>query len=329
MDMETIFFGAIFLIFFSIGIFVFKQIDKHLFKSFFNNLFDNLFNSEAERILKNSEKHFIERFEKNVKSKHEEINSYVPGEGFIFFRKTSEDKIIHYKFQKKIIILIIPAIIILCFIFPDFKLRLIQFGVGIFIFLFSFTEMLINRIKLHEKIDEPTLFELEDLGLVKENDIVLSLYKDFESFENIENGSKILVLTPDKLNCLKFTDRNSAEIFKFRLIQVDKLIINQSGEALQLSLVLKPNNEIIFIHLKGNSVQDSPEEFISVFLKELDRALLESKNRLVELYEESISDSTTKKSKRLIEVIDITREISVENNSGTKNIDGNIRQIDF
>jgi hypothetical protein len=158
----------------------------------------------------------------------------------------------------------------------DYAVRSLGYGVAGIVAI----EVLIKRrIKLHEKIDDASLFELEEKGIIKSKDIVKGLYKDFQSWADVRKGNKLLVLTLDNLVIINIEDENNGTRIDCPLRDIRKFGMTgrgKYGEGLLLCIGTR-DNRCYRIKLEGSSFQDSPEEFMAQFLKALDSAL-ESKN---------------------------------------------------
>lgn len=195
------------------------------------------------------------------------MEDYVPGKGFKYYRSTPEMKLRRLNRLQIFIIALIPVTFLL-----DASYYIISLAIGS---LVAIQYLLKPRIKFHTKIDDASLFELEELGLTGSNEVVSALYKDFQSWENVQEGNKLLVLTPDSLILFIMEDAESAVRTQCRLRDIKKLGIvehGQYGEGLIISIVTA-DNKIFRIKLEGKSAQDSPEEFFKHLLLGLDEAL--------------------------------------------------------
>jgi hypothetical protein len=198
---------------------------------------------------------------------------YIPGKSCKGWRKTPEQLLKYYKIG-------IPATIVLI-LFLDYAAGdEIGSGIGGAVAGIAAMFYLMKRIKHHVPIDDASRFELEELGLISETDVVLSIYKDFSSWNDVKDGSKVLVLTQDNLVVLNFLDRENAQKFVLPLKGLECLSIssfNASGDAKKAGVLLAMGFKdlpALRLILKGESYQDSPEVFISFFLKEIDARLL-------------------------------------------------------
>jgi len=233
-------------------------------------------------------------------------NNYIPGKKFKFYRKTSEARIAAYKKNRIIFVTSILIVSIFSFLNSD-----IFFGIFYLVIIISpvlYYTFRINRVKLHEDIDDASYFELEELGIISEYEVVLSLYKDFASWNEIKPGDKILALTQDKLSVIMFSDRSSAKRFCISLKEIKNVGILQLSNKTPgylLSLRCASGTNVFKILLMGASFFDSPEEFIAFFLRELDDRLLETiKVQLTR--ETSSAPETINSGLRNIDIVDIS-----------------------
>jgi uncharacterized membrane protein YkgB len=201
--------------------------------------------------------------------------AYVPGKSCKGWRKTPEQMLKSYKIGIPVTIVVILLLTLI-----TAGIRGIGTGIGACIGSVITLFYLMKRIKYHVPIDDATRFELETLGLISENDAVLSTYKDFSSWNDVKDGSKVLVLTQDNLVVLNFLGRENAQKFVLPLKKLERLSIasfNASGDAQKTGILLAmglDNSPVLKLFLKGESCQDAPEVFISFFLKEVDSRLL-------------------------------------------------------
>lgn len=213
---------------------------------------------------------------KNTKSKSYQLAAYHPQCGFKFYRKATEERIKIYTILR-VIYSIVFILLVVLYLWKGEKnllsiIRSILWG----LFGFICITALKDRIKFHQNIDDATYFELEELGLISENDSVAALYKDFSSWSDVKKNSKILILTMDELVVLNFKDNNSATKNVFSISKVNRLGFFRIGQSRQgYALSIGFQNNLLRIILSGSSYQDSPEEFFSIFLKKLDDKLLQ------------------------------------------------------
>lgn len=196
-------------------------------------------------------------------------NIYQVGKAFWLYRKSAEQKIKLYTYGQIGVLLML----LLMLITGNMNGSLVYLIVGV-----VSLQVFKNRVKLHTIVDEPTLFELEERGIIELQEIVKSLYKDFESWNNVKQGSKILVLTTDKLAMIKINSIDEYEKIECRLRSIKRVSIIRNGEygqGLLFSIGTNDNN-VYLIKLGGESFQDSPEEFLSTFFQALDEALTQT-----------------------------------------------------
>ena len=204
------------------------------------------------------------------------LPQYVPLKGFGFYRKSSEQKIKLFKIRQKVSLLLALATVL--YVINPFIAKSISCYITAIYVLFILLVYALDsrgkktRIKFHEPIDDANYFELEELGLITEKDVVISLYKDFASWKEVKENSKLLILTQDALVCLNFKERTRANKLVIPLKEITGLGFNSEISAVFMALEVAGST--IRLYLKGENIQDSPEEFISRFLKQLDNYIL-------------------------------------------------------
>jgi len=195
------------------------------------------------------------------------LKEYQPGKGFWFFRKTPQQKLRMLSLTQLFVILMSIGFM---YYFP-FSRILPGLIIGLVI-----SQIIKQRIKFHTPIDDASLFELEERGVILKNEIVQSLYKDFDTWENIKAGNQIIYLTPDSFVSILFESENYFSRYEYRLRNINKVdIIGNPGSKQGYILAIGTMyQEFIRVNFNGKTYQDSPEQFLSQFLAHLDRALL-------------------------------------------------------
>ncbi|MCD9022606.1 hypothetical protein [Cohnella silvisoli] len=199
---------------------------------------------------------------------------YRPGKGFWFYRLTG---------SRKNRVLTVGQVFILLLIigslwFGDFSRHTLRYAIGYAIGSaiggIALIQYVIKpRIKLHTPVDDAALFELEDLGIIRPDEIVIGMYKDFQSWVSASGGAKILLLTPDRLIAIRMSTPDEGERTEIRLSDIDRLGLighGKKGEGLILSVGLLDGSIIRFM-LLGSSYKYSPEQFIQQLLELLDK----------------------------------------------------------
>lgn len=197
------------------------------------------------------------------------VAEYLPGKGFGFYRKSRKAKLKHYTYAQ----IIIVGLICLSIVLKTGIGHALSFGIAGILYIQFF---LIRRVSLHTTIDDATLFELEELGIISSSDIVKALYKDFVSWNEVVAGNKIIVVKQDSLLCLVMQNKEEALRYECPLREIQKLGImgnGNKGDGFLITIVTR-DDRTLRILLDGNSYQDSPEEFFKHFLQALDDALL-------------------------------------------------------
>lgn len=196
------------------------------------------------------------------------VDIYRPGKGFGFYRKTREEKLKHYRYGQIILVVLIG----ISFVLKTGIVQTLTVGIAGILYIQFF---LMRRLSLHTTIDDATLFELEEIGIISPSDIVKALYKDFVSWNEVVAGKKIVIVKQDSLLCLVMQNKEEALQYEVPLRDVYKLGImgnGNKGEGYLITIVTR-EDQTFRILLDGNSYQDSPEEFFKHFLQALDEAL--------------------------------------------------------
>ncbi|WP_135556803.1 hypothetical protein [Paenibacillus cymbidii] len=194
------------------------------------------------------------------------MSVYRPGKGFWYYRLTRQNKL-HYLTAGEAVIVLIAAGLLLFTEVPVY-FTLLPAAAG----LYSLHFVVKPRIRLHTPVDDASLFELEELGIIGMNETVLGLYKDFEQWAYVTDGDKIVVLTNDQLVIVRLSGPESGERISVSLRDIHRLGILSSGNAGQgLNVVIGLSDEtVVRFLLHGESFQDSPEEFVHQLLQSLD-----------------------------------------------------------
>ncbi|NTU28596.1 hypothetical protein HPY27_00270 [Brevibacillus sp. HB1.1] len=263
----------------------------------------------------------IGKFKKMLQN---QLTDYQPGKGFSFFRKTGEQKIKQITYSQYGL----AGLILVCVLLKLSTFYAISFGViGILVLQYTFK----RRISLHTKIDDASLFELEEIGIITSKDIVNALYKDFESWTNVQPGNKVFLVKQDALVCIVMNENLKAVRREWQLRDIKKLGLlgsGNDGQGLLLFLGIS-QDEVIRLKMEGSSFQDSPEQFMTYFLQALDKAHLSTQVDIVkntrdgrylqtsENHNMSTSPSHTTNNRKLdIEVTDETASTKMERSSG-------------
>lgn len=192
------------------------------------------------------------------------MDNYEVGRGFGFYRRSAEEKIKEYTYAQIVMLLIIIA----CIITREGVGSALTVGISTIIICAKRK----RKLKLHSPIDEIILFELEERKIINPQEVVKAVYKDFEGWSNIKQGGKILIITIDRLIEIIFNDTN-----EFKKIECSMSDIVGVGITDIAFSIRTKDNEVFHIELREESYQDSHEEFLSLFLKELDSTILQRK----------------------------------------------------
>jgi hypothetical protein len=194
---------------------------------------------------------------------------YKPRKGFWFLRMSKEKKFKHYTLTQWFMVV---ALLVL-YITETGNLATYGFGITYFFMIqFHFKK----RLLYHVQLDDATLFELEMLGIISSGEVVRAIYKDFASWEEVKEGSKIVVLTEDHLVSVTMQDKEHGSRMQCPLRQINGLTIVNHGKYGKGTIMAigTINGGLMQIALDGKSHIDSPEEFIRYFLETLDQVLV-------------------------------------------------------
>lgn len=197
------------------------------------------------------------------------VTPYRPGKGFWYYRMSAQSKRTYITAGQWLLFLIL----MISYMTGYGNGYTVTTGIGGIIALWAIK----RRIKLHTEIDDPTLFELEELGIIEEGEMITVLYKDFEEWADVPEGSKVLALTPDRLIVIRMASPESGSRHEIRLKEVAGLGLageGRDGKAIIINIGLA-NGMVARLLLKGQSSQDSPEQFIHALLMALDRVYLQ------------------------------------------------------
>jgi hypothetical protein len=199
------------------------------------------------------------------------LTPYRPGKGYWYYRMSPRSKKIYLTAGQWVLILLL----------------LLFWRAGYFNWYMAFSALfgiyyiqavVKRRIRLHTDIDDASLFELEELGIIEPDEPVIGLYKDFALWSEVPADAKVLVLTPDRLIVIHMTSPESGERYEIRLKEIAGLGVIASGKQGQGMIITLglADETVIRLSLVGESYQDSPEQFFQAFLRALDRALAET-----------------------------------------------------
>lgn len=200
---------------------------------------------------------------------HGAMTPYIPGKGFWYYRMSAQSKRTYNTAGQWLLFLIL----MISYMTGYGNGYTVTTCIGGIIALWAIK----RRIKLHTEIDDATLFELEELGIIEEGEMITALYKDFEDWADVPEGSKVLALTPDRLIVIRMASPESGSRHEIRLKEVARLGLaseGRDGKAIIITIGLA-NGMVARLLLKGQSSQDSPEQFIHALLLALDRVYLQ------------------------------------------------------
>ncbi|MFD1177614.1 hypothetical protein ACFQ3W_15070 [Paenibacillus puldeungensis] len=194
------------------------------------------------------------------------IAPFQPGKGYWYYRMSPQSKRVYFTVTQWTLFLIV-----LLYWMSGHHSWYAAVG-GLFS-IYYIQVMLKRRIQLHTEVDDASLFELEELGIIEPEESVISLYKDFLSWSEVPENAKILILTPDRLVVIRMTTPEEGERYEIRLRDIFGLKFVDTGRHGGGKLVALLMNDQTLIHLDvaGESNQDSPEQFFSSLLKTLDQ----------------------------------------------------------
>ncbi|MGG0824779.1 hypothetical protein ABE099_18090 [Paenibacillus turicensis] len=193
---------------------------------------------------------------------------YIPGKGFRFYRMTKEQKLKYFTYT------IWGGLIYLAFswIYNGHIPRNFIYMLSLLFFFHYYTK---SRIKAHVQIDDALLYELEELNIIKSQEHVEAIYKDFSTWSSVNSGEKIILVTNKNLVCLIMENRENAVRIDIPLREINRLGIvgyGSRGKGLIFAIGTRDGKNVR-IKFEGNSRIDSPEEFTRYFLNTLDKVL--------------------------------------------------------
>lgn len=189
-----------------------------------------------------------------------------PGKGFWYYRMSAQSKRAYITVGQCVLLLLLIGFWML----DSFNGYTAITAVGGIVVL----QVLVKRrIKRHTEVDEAGLSELEELGIIRQGEVITSLYKDFEKWSNVSGNAKVLALTRDRLIVIIMASAEDGARYEIRLREITGLsIVNKGKYGQGVIVTLKLADEtVINLLLEGESQQDSPEQFIQTLLKGLDR----------------------------------------------------------
>ncbi|WP_334076863.1 hypothetical protein [Paenibacillus sanfengchensis] len=196
---------------------------------------------------------------------------YRPGKGFWYYRMSAQSKRTYITVGQWVLFLLLIG----SWMMDYFNGYTVVTAIGGIIAL----QVLVKRrIQLHTEIDDASLFELEELGIIQEGELITSLYKDFEDWSKVSEGAKVLALTPDRLIVIVMASPEVGTRYELRLREIVGLSIigeGKYGQGVIVTLRLA-DETVINLLLEGESQQDSPEQFIQSLLRGLDRVYTET-----------------------------------------------------
>ncbi len=205
---------------------------------------------------------------------------YRPGKGFRYYRADTQKKLRHITYGQWLALFFIAGswmtgygtylgtvIAVLAIADSQFRIK--------------------RRIRLHTTVDDATLFEMEEIGILYENEDVVALYKDFESLNEATEGSTVFIVTEhDFVVAIKEADSQFYH-YHISLNSIDGVQILSTGKTNEgLLMSLAHGDEQSNYYIRGDSYMDSPEVFVHGFLNALDDALLEDEYDEYDDYDE-------------------------------------------
>ncbi|WP_410770362.1 hypothetical protein [Fontibacillus sp. BL9] len=201
-----------------------------------------------------------------------EITPYLPGKGYWYYRQSPQSKSTY---------LTVTQWLLLLFILVFWMSGYFSWYVSIVALLgiYYIQTLFKRRIRLHTVIDDASLFELEELGIIEPEEPVNALYKDFANWTEVPKDAKLCLITPDRLIVIRMASSESGERYDILLWEITGLAIigtGSLGQGMIITLRMADNDQLIRLTLTGDSHQDSPEQFIFFLLKSLDRVNAET-----------------------------------------------------
>lgn len=205
----------------------------------------------------------------NKVNKHHSLQ-YIPGKGFKRYRRTKAQKLRMLTISQWSVVAMLVAAI-----YFGVGNALTNLTIGLIVFLsvqFSVKE----RIKRHIRVDPYAVAGLQHAGAIEPHEEVRALYRDFENWADVREGTILLAVTRYEFAAFYPQSNGSFIVDCIPLSEIRRMTVQTvglSGRRLLLSVGDGRSHEIR-CSLNGRSRLDSPEEFLSDLLRAADDALL-------------------------------------------------------
>ncbi|AET60569.1 hypothetical protein HPL003_19145 [Paenibacillus terrae HPL-003] len=193
---------------------------------------------------------------------------YQPGKRFRYYRRTVQQKLRYITWVQCFLgVLIVLNFTILngglvLFVIAIFSILTLQFSIK-------------KRIKNHQEPNTAELADFVRMGIISSNEQTYGVYKDFVQLTHTVRGNQIMIVTDKRLISVFVEEQGRAmktEMLLSSIKKVRALETGFQGKGLLLSVSNRDHHEL-HIHMIGQSIYFSPEQFVSSFLRALDVAL--------------------------------------------------------
>ncbi|MFK4301623.1 MULTISPECIES: hypothetical protein [unclassified Paenibacillus] len=204
---------------------------------------------------------------------------YQPGKRFRYYRRTVQQKLGYITWVQ----CLLGAFIALNFTVLSGGMVLFVVAIfGILTLQFSIKK----RIKNHQEPDAADLAEFVRLGIISPHEQTIGVYKDFVHLTHTFRGNQIMIVTDKRLISVFIEEQGRALKTEMLLSSINKVRAIETGfqgKGLLLSVSNRDHNEF-HIHMIGQSIYFSPEQFVGSFLRALDAAFKSAPYHLEETF---------------------------------------------
>ncbi|MGM1020206.1 MAG: hypothetical protein ACQEXV_06575 [Bacillota bacterium] len=206
-------------------------------------------------------------------------SEYQPGKGHWYYRLTVQQKLRYLTWAQWVVGISIALM------FFVFHARLTSFVITILCIL-TIQFSIKKRIKNHQEPDAAELVEFVRLGIISPDEQAIGVYKDFVHLTHTFRGNQIIIVTDKRLISVFIEEQGRAlktEMLLSGINKVRAIGTGFQGRGLLLSVSNRDHNEL-HVHMVGQSIFFSPEQFVSSLLQALDGALKSSPYQMEETF---------------------------------------------
>ncbi|MBE0335256.1 hypothetical protein [Paenibacillus sp. 23TSA30-6] len=206
-------------------------------------------------------------------------SEYQPGKGHWYYRLTVQQKLRYLTWAQWVVGISIALM------FFVFHARLTSFVITILCIL-TIQFSIKKRIKNHQEPDAAELVEFVRLGIISPDEQAIGVYKDFVHLTHTFRGNQIIIVTDKRLISVFIEEQGRAlktEMLLSGINKVRAIGTGFQGRGLLLSVSNRDHNEL-HVHMVGQSIFFSPEQFVNSLLQALDGALKSSPYQMKETF---------------------------------------------